>query len=37
MAIWKNDQPKTLAVRRFNRYLQDFFSQQREGHEQFGE
>ncbi len=29
--------PKTLAVRRFNRYLQDYFSQQREHYEQFGE
>ncbi|WP_305909473.1 lysophospholipid acyltransferase family protein [Methylomarinum sp. Ch1-1] len=30
-------EPKTLAVRRFNRYLQDYFSQQRERYEQFGE
>lgn len=30
-------EPKTLAVRRFNRYLQDYFSQQRECYEQFGE
>ncbi|MGR9115338.1 MAG: lysophospholipid acyltransferase family protein [Gammaproteobacteria bacterium] len=30
-------EPKTIAVRRFNRYLQDYFSQQREPYEQFGE
>lgn len=29
--------PKTLAIRRFKRYLQDNFSQQRECYEQFGE
>jgi len=29
--------PGSLAVRRFNRYLQDYFSQQRECDEQFGE
>ena len=26
--------PKTVAVRHFNRYLQDYFSQQRERYEQ---
>ncbi|MGR9036096.1 MAG: lysophospholipid acyltransferase family protein [Gammaproteobacteria bacterium] len=30
-------EPKTVAVRRFNRYLQDYFSQQRERYEQFGD
>ena len=30
-------EPKSLSVRRFNRYLQDIFSQQRECYEQFGE
>jgi 1-acyl-sn-glycerol-3-phosphate acyltransferase len=30
-------EPKTLAIRRFNRYLQDYFSQQREDYGQFGE
>jgi 1-acyl-sn-glycerol-3-phosphate acyltransferase len=30
-------EPKTIAVRRFNRYLQDYFSQQRENYGQFGE
>jgi len=30
-------EPKILPDRRFNRYLQDFFSQQRECYEQFGE
>ena len=29
--------PKTQAVRCFNRYLQDYFNQQRECYEQFGE
>lgn len=29
-------EPRSLAVRRFNRYLQDYFSQQRERNEQFG-
>ncbi len=29
--------PRTVAVRRFNRYLQEYFSQQRERYEQFGE
>ncbi|MGR9052378.1 MAG: lysophospholipid acyltransferase family protein [Gammaproteobacteria bacterium] len=29
-------EPKTVAVRRFNRYLQDYFSRQRERYEQFG-
>lgn len=28
--------PKTIAVRRFNRYLVDYFSQQRELYEQYG-
>ncbi|WP_031433991.1 lysophospholipid acyltransferase family protein [Methylomarinum vadi] len=30
-------EPKTVAVRRFNRYLQEYFSQQRVRYEQFGE
>lgn len=29
-------EPRTVAVRRFNRYLQEYFSQQRERYEQFG-
>lgn len=34
---FRSIEPKTVAVRRFNRYLQDYFSQQRECNEQFGE
>lgn len=29
-------EPKTIAVRRFNRYLQDYFSHKRESNEQYG-
>lgn len=33
---FRSIKPRTLAVRRFNRYLQDYYSQQRERYEQFG-